>query len=186
MPLRQGRVTARRTTAAVARGHAIASIRTLVAGLSRSARAIEQRTGVTNAQLFILQQLAEGAVLSVNDLAARAKTKQSTVSIVVARLVRAGLVHKRRSAADGRRTALSLTPAGRRKLRGAPAPPTALLLDAIASLPARDARELASGARALVRALGLGAVEPEFLFERGSRRRSGSRNKSGRLRARSG
>src|SRR5579864_7719256 len=84
------------------RAQALEHVRTLVGALSHSARAVERRTGVTNAQLFILQQLAEAESLSVNDLAARARTQQSTVSIVVARLVGAGFAAKRRSAADGR------------------------------------------------------------------------------------
>ena len=47
----------RRSTAV--RAQALERVRTLVAALSHSARAVERRTGVTNAQLFLLQQLAE-------------------------------------------------------------------------------------------------------------------------------
>jgi DNA-binding MarR family transcriptional regulator len=140
----------------------------LVGGLGRSARAIEQRTGITNAQLFLLQQLAGSKTMSVNELAARARTQQSTVSVVIARLVRAGLVRKERSATDARTAALSLTPAGRRLVRRAPAPPTALLLDAIESMRGSEASQLASSLGALVRALGLESRKPELLFERDS------------------
>jgi DNA-binding MarR family transcriptional regulator len=158
-------------TAAV-RAEALGRVRTLVAALSQSARAVERSTGVTNAQLFILQQLAEADVLSVNDLAARARTQQSTVSIVVARLVRAGLASKRKSADDGRIAAISLTPRGRRLQAHAPAAPTSALLRAIEGLSERSARSLADGLRALIGALDLSPPEVTMLFEHASTRRS--------------
>jgi DNA-binding MarR family transcriptional regulator len=160
------RIRSRPTDAA--REDALASIRVLVNNLRQSARTIERRTGVTNAQVFLLQQLAGEPGLSVNDLAERAKTNQSTVSIIIARLVEAGLVRKERSVTDARTAVLVLTPEGRRLVRRAPSPPTALLLDAVASLSAPQARQLASGMRALIRALGLESQAPKLLFERDS------------------
>jgi DNA-binding MarR family transcriptional regulator len=162
----------RRRSSAVVRAEALERVRTLVSTLSHSARAVERSTGVTNAQLFILQQLAEAESLSVNDLAARARTQQSTVSIVVARLVRAGLAAKRRSAEDGRIAAVSLTPKGRRLLAHAPAPPTAALLHAIEELSDREARSLAEGLRSLIGALDLSPPEVTMLFEHAPPRRS--------------
>ena len=165
------RTSTKARPADAARQDALEAIRVLVNSLRQSARTIERRTGATNAQVFLLQQLAGEPGLSVNDLAERAKTNQSTVSVVVARLVDAGLVRKERSAADARTAVLQLTPDGRRLVRRAPAPPTALLLDAVGSLNARQARELASGMRALIRALELESQVPKLLFERTSRTR---------------
>jgi DNA-binding MarR family transcriptional regulator len=154
------------------RADALNHLRTLVSALSHSARAVERSTGITNAQLFLLQQLAEVDTLSVNDLAGRARTQQSTVSIVVARLVRAGLAAKRKSAADGRIAVISLTPKGRRLLAHAPAPPTAALFSAIEKLSERDIRSLSGGLRALVSALDLSPPEVTMLFEHAPTRRS--------------
>jgi DNA-binding MarR family transcriptional regulator len=151
---------------------ALERVRALISALSHSARAVERSTGVTNAQLFLLQQLAGAESLSVNDLAARARTQQSTVSIVVARLVRAGLAAKRKSAADGRIAAISLTAKGRRLLAHAPASATSSLLDAIEALSDRDARALADGVRALVASLDLSPPAVTMLFEHAPVRRS--------------
>jgi DNA-binding MarR family transcriptional regulator len=151
---------------------ALEHIRTLISALSHSARAVERSTGVTNAQLFLLQQLATADSLSVNDLAARARTQQSTVSIVVARLVRAGFAAKRKSSADGRIAVISLTPKGRRLLAHAPAPPTTHLLQAIEALSDRDMRSLADGVGALVNALDLSPPAVTMLFEHAPVRRS--------------
>ena len=152
------------------RVRALDGLRVVVGALTHSARAVEQHTGVTNAQLFLLQQIAGSAGLSVNDLAARARTQQSTVSIVIGRLVRAGYVRKGRDAADGRRVVLSLTAGGRRLLRGAPAAPIAALISALEKLRPRDALALADGVHALVRALGLAPQEGILLFEDTPRR----------------
>ncbi|HXD24000.1 MAG TPA: MarR family winged helix-turn-helix transcriptional regulator [Gemmatimonadaceae bacterium] len=164
--------SAKPNKASAVRVAALERVRTLISALSHSARAVERSTGVTNAQLFLLQQLAGADSLSVNDLAARARTQQSTVSIVVARLVRAGLAAKRKSAADGRIAAISLTAKGRRLLAHAPAPPTSLLLHAIEALSDREARALAEGVRALVGALDLSPPEVTMLFEHAPVRRS--------------
>ncbi len=142
------------------------SFRAIIAALSRSARAIEARTGVTNAQLFVLQQLRTEEVLGINDLAARARTGQSAVSIVVRRLVRRGLVRRRRSLADGRRVGVSLTAAGRALVRRAPEPPTTRLLVAVGRLAPRNLGALARGMTALVAAMEITGQTPSMLFER--------------------
>ena len=152
---------------------ALRAVRTLVASLSRSARSIEWRTGFTNAQLFLLRQLATTDALSVNDLAQRARTNQSTVSSVLGRIVRAGLVDRVRAPDDGRRVDLSLTPKGRRLLGRAPTPPTEALFEALESLTDHEARALSTGLTALLAALGLKPEQAPMLFEdRPSRRPS--------------
>lgn len=60
-------------------------IRSLVNRLRESSREAERRIGLTAAQLFVLQLLRASDDLSVNDLAARTYTHQSSVSVVVSR-----------------------------------------------------------------------------------------------------
>ena len=146
-------------------------LRVLVAALSRSARTIEAQTGVTNAQLFVLRQLAADGTLSVTDLARNAHTLQGTMSTVVARLGRAGLVKKIRSPDDGRRAVLSLTPKGRQLLARAPAPPTEAVLASLASLSLIDVRCLTDGLQALIASMGLKIEEAPMLFEDTGHRR---------------
>jgi len=145
---------------------ALRGLRAIIAALSQSARATEARTGITNAQLFLLQQLQAEDELSINDLAARARTGQSAVSIIVGRLVRRGLVQRRRSASDGRRVGVSLTAAGRALARRAPEPPTARLLSTLGELEKRDLQALARGVNALARVMGVAVEAPAMLFER--------------------
>lgn len=95
-------------------------IRRIVQGLRESSRRGERQTGLTAAQLFVLRRLAEGDGLSINEVAARTFTHQSSVSVVVSRLVRRQLVRRRPDERDRRRRVLTLTAAGRRALETAP------------------------------------------------------------------
>jgi len=64
--------------------------------------------GISAAQLFALQQVASHPDSSVNDIAARTFTHQSSVSVVIKRLVAGGLVAKVPARDDRRRTRLTL------------------------------------------------------------------------------
>lgn len=152
-------------------------LRIVVASLSRSARAIETTSGVTNAQLFLLRQIAAAERLSVTDLAHRIGARQNAVSPVLRRLVVAGLVQRAASDADGRRVELSLTASGRRMLRRVPAPPTEKLLRALESLPPADHHALSVGLASLVDALGLDPSAAPLLFEVESRRQPPARRR---------
>lgn len=79
----------------------------------------------------------------VNDVAARTFTHQSSVSVVMRRLVEQGLVAKLAASDDRRRQELELTAAGRRALGRAPAPVQARLIAAMAALPASQRSALA-------------------------------------------
>ena len=74
----------------------------------------------SGAQLFVLQQLDEAPADSLNALADRTATHQSSVSVVVRRLVDRGYVSRTASAADKRRVEIALTPTGRGLLAEAP------------------------------------------------------------------
>ncbi|HET7452726.1 MAG TPA: MarR family transcriptional regulator, partial [Thermoanaerobaculia bacterium] len=95
-------------------------VRRLVQGLRLSAERARKRAGVSGAQLFVLQKLAEADAQSVNDLASRTATDQSSVSAVVHRLSDAGLVDRHPDARDRRRVRLTLTARGRALLRRFP------------------------------------------------------------------
>jgi DNA-binding MarR family transcriptional regulator len=147
------------------RANALDGIRALVGALARSARSVERRTGVTTAQLFVLRQLAERDGLSLGEIAERTLTRQSTVSIVVARLAKRGLLRRERAAEDRRRLRLSLTAAGRRVLARAPEPTTGRLLSALDALTGQQLMALSSGLDALIAVLGLESRAAGMLFE---------------------
>lgn len=158
---RTGRASAESHREAVMR--VVNSLRRIVRALHRSNRLAEQRWQVSAAQLLVLQRLAESPTLSVNDLAERTYTHQSTVSVVVTRLVKRGLVERTRADDDARRAELSLTAPGRALLRRAMGAAQTQLMDALDSMPAAQLRVIDGCMEQIVAALGV-ADEPAGMF----------------------
>lgn len=140
-------------------------LRRLVHALHVASRETERRLGVTGAQLFVLTQLRATPSLSINALAERTMTHQSTVSVVVRRLVRRKLVKKVRAEDDARRVELTLTAPGIALLKRAPEVLQVRLAGAIGALPAAERRALARGLEHLVSELGVGDAPPAMFFE---------------------
>lgn len=122
----------------------VKAIRAVTRGVGHSSRAAEQRWRVSSAQLLVLRILAESPSASVNDLAAQTDTHQSTVSVVVGRLVRRGLVRRRRATDDARRTELALTAAGWSLHRDAAAAELRHLSAALSAVPRTRLRGMAT------------------------------------------
>jgi DNA-binding MarR family transcriptional regulator len=163
--------------------NALQAVRSLVQALSQSSGAVERKTGITNAQLFLLQQIQKERNPTVNDLATLAMTSQSTVSIVLSRLERRGLVVRERSLTDARSVVLRLTAPGKRLLRRAPRPATSEVLRALSRLSSVELRAVSRGLGALDRELGLTVKPPSMLFEddgRGWRQTEGVPRRRGR------
>jgi DNA-binding MarR family transcriptional regulator len=152
------------------------AFRRIVQALRTSSRDAERRVGLTSAQLFALQQLAMSPATSVNELAARTFTHQSSVSVVVQRLVAQRLVVKMAARDDRRRVELALTQAGRALLRRSPEPVQHRLIAAIAALADHQRHMLAGALGDIARLMdGRGHGHPPMLFEDGIRQRRSPR-----------
>jgi DNA-binding MarR family transcriptional regulator len=140
------------------------ALRRIVRALRVSARAAEKRLGISAPQLFVLQQLADHAGLSIGELARRAVTDQSSVSVVVSRLTSRGLAVRRTSTQDARRAEISLTPAGRALLKRAPEAAQAQLVQGLRRLSRIHRRALTRALTCLVREMGLEDKRPQLFF----------------------
>jgi len=154
------------------------SIRRVVRMLRVSARASERLVGISGAQLFVLQQLEDAGPCSIGELAEHTLTHQSSVSVVVSRLIERGLVSRRASETDGRRVQVALTPAGRTLLRQAPPMAQAHLIAGLRRMSAAQRGALAQGLSALVREIGAETQSPTLLFEDETPLRRSSRERN--------
>jgi DNA-binding MarR family transcriptional regulator len=141
------------------------SLRRLVHGLRIFDRAAERTAGMSGAQLFVLSKLEGGGAATVNELAERTCTHQSSVSVVADKLVKRGLARRERVAEDGRRVLLSITRAGKTALARAPEAAQDKLIDAIDRLIPAERGNLARLLENLVAAADLAAHEPTLFFE---------------------
>lgn len=140
------------------------SIRKILRSLRESSRAAESELGLSGAQLLVLQFLKPGKPLSINELAEKTQTHQSSVSAVVSRLSEADLVKRQGSVEDGRRVEIALTSKGTRLLqKKAPVLAQEKLFAAIASLPESQQKQLAELLNQVVESAGF-AEQPASLF----------------------
>jgi len=140
-------------------------VRRIVQALRASSRWAERHVGLSGAQLFVLQKLAETPGISVNELAERTHTHQSSVSVVVSRLAALDLVTRTRSASDGRRVELSLAPRARRVVGRAPDVAQERLIRGIERLQPARRHELAVVLGDLATAMQADAKPPRMFFE---------------------
>jgi DNA-binding MarR family transcriptional regulator len=145
----------------------------------RAGRAGGRRSGLSSAQFFALQQIAEHPGASINDIAALTFTHQSSVSVVIQRLVGRRYVAKVAAGDDRRRQCLALTAKGRQALGRAPVAVQEQLISAISALPAAERRALARSLAAVARMVapdGAAPHPPMFFEDRAGRGRSSSRS----------
>ena len=141
------------------------AVRSIVRALRVNTRSIELKLGISLAQLFVLQQLADRAADSLNELATRTATHQSSVSVVVRRLVDRGLVTRTAAPNDKRRVQIALTPEGKTMLRGAPPTVQADLIQGMQRMSPEQRSHLADLLETWVLASGIDLAAPPMMFE---------------------
>jgi len=144
---------------------AMNAVRSIVRAQRINTRAIEVKMGISLAQLFVLQQLAERPSDSLNDLAERTATHQSSVSVVVRRLVERGLVSRTASAIDKRRVEIDVTPEGRALLTNAPSTIQKQLISGLGQMSTEERESLADLLEEWMRAAKIDFTAPPMLGE---------------------
>jgi DNA-binding MarR family transcriptional regulator len=110
--------------------------------------------------------------LSINELAEKTFTHQSTVSEVVSRLVDKRLITRNASKLDGRRLELVLTPRGRATLGKAPKTAQEALAKGLDRMTERKRQKLALLLSELLRSSGFSTEEaPPLFFEESKKRK---------------
>ncbi len=144
---------------------ALDALRRVVRALRLAAARAEADTGLSAAQLFVLQQVVAAPGQWLTALAARTLTDRTSVAAAVDRLVARDLVRRVPSAVDRRRVEIHATDAGRAVLSRAPHPPTQRVLDGLEALAPADLSRLAVGLDRLVAAMGLTDAPAPMLFD---------------------
>lgn len=148
-----------------AQGDATRSVLDSLRRLVRAFRVLGAAGGPSPAQRFVLEQLAAHPGASIGDLARLTHTDQSSVSVVVSRLVDGGLVERRRSEDDARRAELSLSVRGKTLAKKSPPSGQARLLEALEALSGVRRAALARELDGLVSAMGIEDEPPGMFFE---------------------
>ena len=130
------------------------SIRRLVRLLRLTDRAMQSEVGLSGAQLFVLHELAKTDAMSLSELAAKTRTDQSSVSVVVSRLVEGGYIMRDRDRRDARRLVLTVTKTGRAIAEKSPPVAQEKILDVLDRMPPADRRRFADFFTRMIEDLG--------------------------------
>jgi len=98
----------------------VAALRRIVRAIDLQSRRMMDACGLTGPQLVVLREVARLSGVTISALARSVSLSQPTVSGIVERLERRGLVRRQRSHEDRRSVFVNVTPAGGRILRDAP------------------------------------------------------------------
>ena len=143
----------------------MSAIRSLIREMRMNTRAIESKAGMSLAQLFVLHILAEKPADSLNELAERTATHQSSVSVVITRLLQKGYVSRTPAATDRRRVTLEITQAGRDVLVNAPNTIQMRLIASLQGMKPEDGVALAALLRRWLAGAGIDTTQAPMLGE---------------------
>jgi len=106
--------------AAVLSPMVLSALRRIIRAIDIHSRTLVQRFGLTGPQLVVLRELLDRDGCSAGQLARAVTLSQATVTGILDRLERKGMVTRQRSADDRRRVLVAATAEARRALASAP------------------------------------------------------------------
>src|SRR4051812_20808545 len=108
----------------------------------RVTRTVAEKYGLTGSQLLVLKMLEPKGRVSLSELSERLRAKNSTMTGIIDRMERDGLVTRVRSEQDRRVVHLELTAQGKKLGTTVKIDPMQLFRALLEDLPTRDAAEL--------------------------------------------
>lgn len=108
----------------------------------RLTKHLAREFGLTGPQLTVIKLLEQLGDLSLSSLSARIKANNSTVTGIIDRMEREGLVERERSEADRRIVLIRLTDKGRKLAESIEVEPMEIFRQALESLPRKDIEDL--------------------------------------------
>lgn len=100
----------------------LVALRRIIRATDLHSRQLSKVSGLTSPQLLILQLLRQHAELTVGEVAQRVSLSQATVTTIIDRLEKRGLVKRERGSSDKRKVYVYLTDAANAVLLDAPKP----------------------------------------------------------------
>jgi len=98
----------------------VSALRRIVRAIDLRSRRLFEQSGFTGPQLLVLREASHLSGASISALARAVELSQPTVSGIIDRLERQGMVRRARAAEDRRAVMVVVTPEGGRALRDAP------------------------------------------------------------------
>ena len=117
-------------------------LRIIIQTAHKHSAVIKKKTGISGAQLWLLQEIADEDGVKVGDAARRMSLKSTTVSNLVESLIELNLIQRFKDKADQRVVRLSLTSKGKILIKKAPKPTRGFLPDSLKLLSKKELIDL--------------------------------------------
>jgi DNA-binding MarR family transcriptional regulator len=137
----------------------MAALRRIIRAIDLHSRALVQRFGLTGPQLVVLKELVETSPQPVSTLAAAVNLSQATVTGILDRLDRKGMIKRERDKVDKRKVMVSPTSAAEQALAGAPPLLQEHFTKAFAGLSDWEQTQILSSLQRIVALMEAGNVE---------------------------
>lgn len=99
----------------------LVSLRQIIQAIDLHSKKLERESGLTGPQLLIMRLTGTHGEITSGVIARKVSLSQATVTTILDRLERKGLLGRKRSADDKRKVIVTLTEAGEKALQNAPA-----------------------------------------------------------------
>ncbi|MCJ8501660.1 MarR family winged helix-turn-helix transcriptional regulator [Desulfatitalea alkaliphila] len=143
----------------------LASLRKITQAISLHSRDLQRRYGLTGPQLILLNEIARHAEISVSELARLISVSQATVTEVLNRLEKMGLVTKSRDTRDKRRIMITTTPDCDQILDSAPPPLQEAFIERFAKLEQWEQLMILAALKRVVHLMSAEQIEAAPLFD---------------------
>lgn len=137
----------------------LVSLRKITQAITLHSRDLSRRYGLTGPQLIILNEIANHQTLSVTELARYISLSQATVTDILNRLEKRGLIERTRDSADRRRVLIRITDQCRQILSQTPPPLQETFVERYGALPEWEQLMILSALKRVVDLMSAGKIE---------------------------
>jgi DNA-binding MarR family transcriptional regulator len=134
-------------------------LRKIMQAITLHSRSLVKQVGLTGPQLIFLKAVAKSEGLPVGEIAKAISLSQATVTGILERMVKRGLVSRQRSDRDKRQVLIRLTPAGTQILAQAPPLMQASFLKQLQHLEDWEQTMILSALQRIINMMGAEAFE---------------------------
>ena len=146
----------------------LVSLRKIMRAADLHSQKLMKESGLTAPQLLVMQAIEREGAPSTSTLARQISVSQATMTRIIDRLERAGLVKREKSTTDKRVINVGLTDAGRTKLESAPEPLQAEFLREFRKLEDWEQQMLKSSLSRIARMMDAQDIDAAPILQTGS------------------
>jgi DNA-binding MarR family transcriptional regulator len=137
----------------------LVSLRKITQAITLHSRDLSRRYGLTGPQLIILSEIANNETLSVTELARYISLSQATVTDILNRLEKRGLIERTRDSVDRRRVLIRITDQCRQILSQTPPPLQETFVERYSRLPEWEQLMILSAFKRVVDLMSAGKID---------------------------